>query len=96
MTKCAALPHRVPGARNTDKHRSAGGIPHCQAVLVRADVKHGNVDASCLLDDRHEIAKRLYSQVVIPTEPPGGLAAFYFCCHVQAPGSDRCRDRLVG
>ena len=54
--KRAALPHRIPGTRNTDVHSFAGWIPHSQTMLVRADVKHRHVDPSRLFDNRHQIA----------------------------------------
>ena len=58
--KRAALPHGVPGPRDTDEYGPAGWIPHCQAMLVWASVKHGHVDPSRLFDDRHEITQRLH------------------------------------
>jgi len=34
VSKRAALPHRVPGTRDTDVHGPAYGIPHGQTMLV--------------------------------------------------------------
>jgi hypothetical protein len=65
VSKRAALPHRVPGARHTDEHGPADTVTHCQAVLVRPRVKHGNVDPGCLLDDCHEIAEWLRAETVL-------------------------------
>jgi len=56
VRKRAALPHGIPGTRDTDVHGPADGIPHGQAMLVRADVKHRHVDTGRLFDNRHEIA----------------------------------------
>jgi len=75
------LPHGVPGARDTYEHGSAGTVSHCQAVLVRTRVKHRNIDPGCLLDDRHEIAKRLRPEMVIPAEPFSSRAALCLCSH---------------
>lgn len=55
VSKRAALPHGVPGPRDTDEYGPAGWIPHCQAMLVRASIKHSHVDPRRLLDDGHEI-----------------------------------------
>ncbi len=87
MSKRAALPHRVPGARDTYEHGSAGTVSHCQAVLVRTRVKHGNIDPGCLLDDRHEIAKRLRPEMVILAEQLSSLASLSLCGHRSQPRS---------
>jgi hypothetical protein len=55
MGKRAALPHGVPGPRDADEYGPAGWIPHCQAMLVRASVKHSHVDPGRLLNDSYEI-----------------------------------------
>jgi hypothetical protein len=57
--ECAALPHRVPGARDTDKNGVAAWVAHRQAVLVWAHVEHGYIDSGGLLDDRHQVTERL-------------------------------------
>lgn len=50
VRKRAALPHGIPGTRDTDVHDPAGWIPHSQTMLVRADVKHRHVDPGRLFD----------------------------------------------
>jgi len=55
VSERAALPHGVPGTRDTYEYGPADWISHCQAMLVRAAIKHGNVDPSRLFDDSHEI-----------------------------------------
>jgi hypothetical protein len=55
VRKRAALTHGIPGPCDTDEYGPANRIPHCQAMLVRAGVKHGHADPSRLFDDRHEI-----------------------------------------
>jgi hypothetical protein len=67
--KRAALPHGVPGPHNTNKHGSASWIPHCQTMLVRADVKHGHVDPGRLFDDLQKITQRLRAEMMFLTEP---------------------------
>src|SRR5260370_37319445 len=70
-----ALPHGVPGARDTNEYGSASWIPHCQTMLVWAHVKHGHVDSSRLFDDLQKITQRLHSEMMILTEPRTGRAA---------------------
>jgi hypothetical protein len=45
------LSQGVPRARNTNKHGSAGWIPHGHTVLIWAHVEHGHIDPGRLLDD---------------------------------------------
>jgi hypothetical protein len=45
----------VLGPGDADEYGPAGWISHCQAMLVRAGIKHSHVDPSRLLDDSHEI-----------------------------------------
>jgi hypothetical protein len=83
--KRTALPHGVPGARDTDEYSSAGWIPHCQAMLVWAHVKHGHVDPSCLFDDLQKVTQRLNSEMMILTEPCSELAALRLRSQCPAP-----------
>lgn len=76
MSKGAALPHRVPGPRDTDENGPASRIPHGQPMLVRAGVKHSHVDPGRLFDDRHEITERLHSEMMITTELRSRRTAF--------------------
>ena len=74
--KRAALPHRVPGTCDTDEYGPAGRISHGQAMLIRADIKHSNIDPSSLFDDRYEITQWLHSEMMITTEPCSRRPAF--------------------
>jgi len=87
MSKRAALPHWIPGARDAYEHGSAGRVSHCQAVLVRTRVKHGNINPGCLLYDRHEITKRLHPEMVFLAEPLSSLAALSLRGHRSQPRS---------
>ena len=75
MGEGTALPHGVPGARDTNDYGLASWIPHCQTVLVRTCVKHGHVDRSRLFDDLQKITQRLDSEMMIFTEPGSGNSA---------------------
>src|SRR5260370_71781 len=73
--QCTALPHGIPGARDTNEYGSASWVPHCQTMLVWARVEHGHVDPSRLFDDLQKITQRLHSEMMILTEPRSGRAA---------------------
>jgi hypothetical protein len=51
VSQRAALSHGIAGPSDTDEYGPADWIPHCQAMLVRASVKHSHVDPGCLLND---------------------------------------------
>jgi len=75
--KRTALPHGAHGARDTDEYSSASWIPHCQAMLVWAHVKHGHVDPGRLFNDLQKVTQRLHSEMMILTEPRSKLAALH-------------------
>ena len=94
--KRTALPHGVPGTCDTDKYGSADRVPHGQAMLVRARVKHSHINPGRLLDDRHKITQRLHSEMVILAELRSGCAAFRLRGQRTLTCLDGCRDRLAG
>jgi hypothetical protein len=75
MSERAALPHRVPRARDPDEDGPAGRVAYCHAVLVGTRLEYRDVDVGRLLDDRHEVTQRLFPEMVLMTEPSGQLAA---------------------
>src|SRR6266705_699958 len=65
----AALPHGIPGARDTNEYGFANWVPHCQTMLVWTHVKHSNVDPGRLFDDLQKVTERLHPEMMIFTEP---------------------------
>jgi hypothetical protein len=79
MGERAALPHRVPRARDPDEDGPACRVAYCHAVLVGTRVEHRDVDVGRLLDDRRQVAERLLPEMVLTAEPRGQLAALCLC-----------------
>jgi len=91
----AALPHRIPGACDTNEYGVTSGIPHRQAVLIRTGIEYRNVDPGGLFNDRNEVAQRLHTQVMVPAEPRSSGSPLGLSVHGPPFASDRGRYGVV-
>lgn len=68
VSQGAALAHRVRRLGDSQEHPVSLGVAHGHAVLVLGGVHDCYVDASGLVDQRHQLAKRLLAEAVVPSE----------------------------